>query len=629
METKTISISKHQHLADVYPLIETNTILNKRLSGVGATHCEIIAPRHSIIVVPNVPIITCKVERHRDSDNLFGVIANVSVREIEHYLETTISSNRRIKIMVTPESFHKVRKAFCEVEFDMYDNCFLMLDECHKFIKERDFRKEIVQPLHSFFKFKNKALVSATPITPSDPRFEEQGFKKVVVEPDWRFLHEIMIICADDIRRAFYNETVLTRQGELPKEPQCIFVNSISIIANLITDSNLEEISSIFCSDQSAVELRQRGFKNVHTEWKNEYEKPYMFFTSRFFTGLDIWLEKQPRVLYFSDAKNAEQTLMDPFTDMAQACGRFRGGMKGIYHFVNFNPEIEHKSTDDIEEYVNGIIKSHIALRDMLNTSQNKFEKQAVTKISEALPFKEIFFADEIDYFMKDNITDSERVWQYYNNWFSLQTAYGNSGYFRNPDVDDSNCFPPIPTELKKNPKRSRKEIERIQRIAIVETLSHIAPYYKTSAINDIIYTLRAINKLAVDAFFQLGKDFIEECDYNPKSIKKELLNRKVANVTPDEAFFITLHNSFEVGKKYLVSYAKEELRRIYQKFLLTPPFAITSKTLREYFEIDEKARIGNQKAVKILRKKAEGIPYYYNEVVDNTTTQPSHEFDS
>ena len=320
---------------------------------------------------------------------------------------------------------------------------------------------------------------------------------------------------------------------------------------------------------------------------------------------------------------------MDPFTDMAQACGRFRGGMKGIYHFVNFNPEIEHKSTDDIEEYVNGIIKSHIALRDMLNTSQNKFEKQAVTKISEALPFKEIFFEDEIDYFMKDNITDSERVWQYYNNWFSLQTAYGNSGYFRNPDVDDSNCFPPIPTELKKNPKRSRKEIERIQRIAIVETLSHIAPYYKTSAINDIIYTLRAINKLAVDAFFQLGKDFIEECDYNPKSIKKELLNRKVANVTPDEAFFITLHNSFEVGKKYLVSYAKEELRRIYQKFLLTPPFAITSKTLREYFEIDEKARIGNQKAVKILRKKAEGIPYYYNEVVDNTTTQPSHEFDS
>ncbi len=628
MKTKIISISKNQHLADVYRLIETNTILNKRLSGVGATHCEIIAPRHSIIVVPNVPIITCKVEKHKDSDNLFGVMANVKPREIEQYLETTISSNKRIKIMVTPESFDKVRKAFREVELDMYENCFLMLDECHKFIKERDFRQEIVQPLHSFFKFKNKALVSATPLTPSDPRFSEQGFHQIIVEPDWGFLHKILIICADDIRRAFYNETTLTRRGELPKEPQCIFINSISIIANLITDSNLEDISSIFCSEQSAIELRQRGFKNVHTEWKNEYEKPYMFFTSRFFTGLDIWLDKQPRVLYFSDAKNAEQTLMDPFTDMAQACGRFRNGMKEIYHFVNFNPDIERKTKDDIEDYVNGIIKSHIALRDMLNGSQLKFERQAVTKILEALPFKEIFFEDEIDYFMKDNITNAERVRQYYHDWFSLQTAYGNSGYFRVPDVDDSNCFPPIPAELKKNPKRSRKEIERIQRIAIVETLSHITPYYNTTAINDIIYTLSSINKLMVDAFFHLGKDFIEKCDYNPKLIKEELLNRKGAKATPDEAFFITLYNSFEEGKKYLVSMAREELRRIYKKFLLTPPHAITSKTLREYFEIDEKARIGNQKAVKILHKKAEGIPYYYNEVVDNTITQPSHEFD-
>lgn len=627
MQVQTITISKGQHLADVYPLIETNTILNKRLSGVGATHCEIIAPRHSIIVVPNVPIITCKVEKHKNSDNLFGVMANVSVRDIEQYLETTLSAKKLIKVMVTPESFYKVRKAFNEVDFNMYEDCFLMLDECHKFIKERDFRQDIVQPLHSFFKFKNKALVSATPLTPSDPRFKEQGFKLVTVEPDWRFLNDILIICADDIRRAFYSETAKTRNGELPEEPQCIFVNSISIIANLITDSNLEDISSIFCSEQSAVELRQRGFKNVHTEWKNEYENHYMFFTSRFFTGLDIWLENQPRVLYFSDAKNAEQTLMDPFTDMAQACGRFRNGMKKIYHFVNFNPDIEQKSNKDIEEYVGGIIKSHLVLRDMLNTSQMKFERQAIENALRALPFKEIFFEDEIDYFMKDNIADSERVKQYYNNWFSLQSAYGNSGYFRNPDVDDSAWFPPLPTELKKESKHSRKEIERIQRVAIVETLSHIAPFYKTTAINDIIYTLRSYDKLFVDAFFQLGKDFIEQCEYNPKLIKEELLHRKNNRATPDEAFFITLYSSFEVGKKYLLKDAKRELKRIYDKFLLIPPTTITGHSLRWHFDIDDTVRIGNDKAIKILRRKADGIQFYNDKVKDNTTTQPLTEF--
>lgn len=628
MENKTITISKGQHLADVYPLIETNTILNKRLSGVGATHCEIIAPRHSIIVVPNVPIITCKVEKHKDSDNLLGVMANVAVKDIEQYLETTLSAKKLIKIMVTPESFYKVRNAFNEVGFNMYEECFLMLDECHKFIKERDFRQDIVQPLHSFFKFKNKALVSATPLTPSDPRFKEQGFKKVMIEPNWGFLNDILIICADDIRRAFYSETAKTRHGELPKEPQCIFVNSTSIIANLITDSNLEDISSIFCSDQSAVELRQRGFKNVHTEWKNEYENHYMFFTSRFFTGLDIWLDKQPRVLYFSDAKNAEQTLMDPFTDMAQACGRFRNGMKGIFHFVNFNPDIEQKSSDDIEEYVGGIIKSHLALRDMLNASHMKFERQAIENALRALPFKEILFEDEIDYFMKDNIADSERVKQYYHNYFSLQTAYGNSGYFRNPDVDDSAWFPPIRAEIKNKPKQSRKEIERLRRIAIVETLSRIAPYYKTTAINDIIYTLRNYDKIFVDAFFKLGKDLIEQCEYSPKLIRHELQDRNNYRIEPDEAFFNTLFSSFEVGKKYLLKDAKRELQRIYDKFLLTPPTTITGHSLRWHFEIDDKVRIGNQKAIKILRRKADGITTYFQEIKDNKETKPLSAFE-
>ena len=79
-----------------------------------------------------------------------------------------------------------------------------------------------------------------------------------------------------------------------------------------------------------------------------------------------------------------------------------------------------------------------------------------------------------------------------------------------------------------------------------------------------------------------------------------------------DEAFFHVLYNSFEIGKKYLRTEAKAELRRIYDKFNLIPPTAITALSLEWHFEIDEKARIGNQKAIKILRRKAEGITKYF-----------------
>ena len=45
MKEKEILISKVngkvQHLSDIYPVIETNTILNKTITGIGATFSEI------------------------------------------------------------------------------------------------------------------------------------------------------------------------------------------------------------------------------------------------------------------------------------------------------------------------------------------------------------------------------------------------------------------------------------------------------------------------------------------------------------------------------------------------------------------------------------------------------------
>ena len=75
MITKEIRISqvngKVQHLSDIYPVIETNTILNKTITGIGATYSEIKAPRNSIIIEPTRPVIYGKTRdtKHKD-DNL-------------------------------------------------------------------------------------------------------------------------------------------------------------------------------------------------------------------------------------------------------------------------------------------------------------------------------------------------------------------------------------------------------------------------------------------------------------------------------------------------------------------------------------------------------------------------------
>ena len=60
MNEKSIYIKNGQRLSDVYSIIEPNTILCKFLTGIGATHLEITAPRHSILIEPNIPPIKGK-----------------------------------------------------------------------------------------------------------------------------------------------------------------------------------------------------------------------------------------------------------------------------------------------------------------------------------------------------------------------------------------------------------------------------------------------------------------------------------------------------------------------------------------------------------------------------------------
>ena len=53
---------KIQYLTEVLPQIPTNTILYKKLTGLGATYGELKANRNSIILEPNVPVIKANVK---------------------------------------------------------------------------------------------------------------------------------------------------------------------------------------------------------------------------------------------------------------------------------------------------------------------------------------------------------------------------------------------------------------------------------------------------------------------------------------------------------------------------------------------------------------------------------------
>ena len=107
---------------------------------------------------------------------------------------TEIEPNPYHKLMTTPESFQKVKQAVNNVGIDLYSHFFCLMDESHLLVKDVDYRENIVLPMNDFFLFKQKALVSATPIALSDPRFKAQGFRTVTIDADYDYRQEITVI---------------------------------------------------------------------------------------------------------------------------------------------------------------------------------------------------------------------------------------------------------------------------------------------------------------------------------------------------------------------------------------------------------------------------------------------------
>ena len=196
----TIVSGRPQHLSDIYPIIETNTILNKTITGIGATYSEIKAPRNSIIIEPSKPVIYSKTHdpKHMD-DNLLGVVERIYTESIVKYIETSIRQGKRIKILTTPESFRKVLDAFESLDIDIrFDGYFLMFDEIQKSVKDCDYRSDITLPMDLFFECRDKAVVSATPPTQyADTRFND--FQMVKLCPDYDYRMDLQLYTTNNV----------------------------------------------------------------------------------------------------------------------------------------------------------------------------------------------------------------------------------------------------------------------------------------------------------------------------------------------------------------------------------------------------------------------------------------------
>ena len=487
-----ITLKEGQYLSDVMNEIPSNCILSKRIPGCGATTLELDTNRSSIIVVPNVPVIVSKCNKY---PNLVGVYEGVNQSQIIEYL----TNNPTRKIMTTPESFSKVKSACEKCNINIYTNFFLLMDECHQLIKDVDYRIDIVMPMNDFFCFNRKALVSATPIGFSDPRFEENHFKIIEITADYDYRLDITVTQTYNIAKAV-GEYLENHNGTI-----CFFINSVVEIFSLMKHFDIMEDSAVYCAPKSRSKLKNEyDFTNAYTEWSSDTMKKYNFFTGRFFTAFDLELPYKPDLVMITDPYNAEYTMLDVDTDCIQICGRFRNGINSATHIYRVNPEIVVKSREQMEWEISAHEFAYQTIQTLYNSADNKESRFAFGAVLETLPFRKYQYPDFTkNWFAVDNDINEVLV---QNQYQSDITEWYTDCHFFNPTF--TKCGYDKDDEKMKiiGAARSVKD-KRRKMVQILSEREESQSEYALDFMND----MRKIDPFIVDAYEVLGKERIEE----------------------------------------------------------------------------------------------------------------------
>lgn len=597
MKTKEVSIRQGEWLLSAlnrlgYDWIPTNTLLNKTLTGLGATHCEIHSKRNSIIIEPNVPVILGKLA---ENQSLEAVYEKCTPYTLKKYLRMDIPYK---KILTTPESFHKIRKEVQALNINIYQDYFCLFDECEKITQDVDYRRKIAQPIYDFFQFENKAFVSATPLAMSHKEFERQDFQEIKIVPDYDYQKDLNLIVTNNSLKTL--KEVLDNKKE--SKHICIFFNVTDGIHAIIDNFGLTDYK-IFCSQKSVDKLAKRGIQNAYSQIDYPLAK-YNFFTCRFYSGLDIVLGKhKPDIILLTDFSAANWTIIDPFTEAIQIQGRFRKTKEdevitynSLTHITTINPDMRVRSNEDVRTRIEQFIENYNQLKERHDNEADSIKQEAIFEDMQSLKYQELIDEQgEINAFSVDNLYNEERVKAYYTSAQSLYQAYQETGFFK-VSLQDISTSIGDDDLIKLNRSKTKKERWKI----LVKLLDKISQDYAENKIEKKEYDgylnlLRSQedSQYLIDAYLKIGKEGIEKANYQKGQIDKAM---KQFDKEKAESFRFfpevkkAIQEEFEMNVYINKNEIRNRLQAIYNEKGIN--FKVTQDTITDYYTTDNSGSI-------------------------------------
>ncbi len=600
METRTIKFYKEdKYLTTVFErekfelnAIPTNCVLNKTIPGLGATHSEILAERNSFIIEPNIPVIFGKTQGKKE---LLAVWEKTTDKQIENYLNNT--RFRFKKILCTPESYMRVSRIAIGLGINIYQEYFCLFDECEKITQDIDFRENIALPMNDFFSFTNKAFVSATPLRLRNPEFEEQGFIIRKVDPQFDYKKDINLVVTNR-----YDKTVIDKLEELrDSDCVCVFLNSTNGINKIVTHLESKRINNYktFCSDKSVIKFKDREIKNSFENLDLPLAK-YNFFTCRFFSAVDIKIDKKPDILVLTDLNEAKYSRIDPVTNAIQIYGRFRNvfedgrSFNSLTHITNVDESETVLDEPDIETFLEESELLFDTIKSKLKEESNKGRRKLLYDDLLKITFNRFINDDGTkNYFAIDNFYDDERVKGYYITDEAIESAYCKTNHF---NVNFDRKIDIVGDKELLHYKRLRSDLK--SRAYIVEILASLdenedmhskaKEYVKIQFLKHEVREKAEVAKYIIDAYEKLGAEALKQTEYKKNRINqllkqhdKETNHRKMFSLSVREGLKSRLLENTEYPFKDVVTVFEQIFiaNGIEAKYNLT--------TIRKFFGAD------------------------------------------
>lgn len=530
-------------------------LINKGKVGCGGTTVALSSNKDTIVCVPFVSLIQNKCSQN---PNILGVYEGIKDSEIEYY----IAHNNIRKIMCTYDSLERVSKI---TGYDYY----LLVDELHLLFTNYCFRNKAVKSvLKLYSKFREWSFLTATPIEDDFMLEELKDIPKFNI--DWEDKTEIKVkaIKCTKVLSTTKN-IILDYLNDKMFGNAHIFVNSVDIIAKLITTCKLDNSNTriIFSKSNSKYSNTCCGIINGNT---TDSVKKINLYTSTCFEGCDLYDEDGK--IYIVSSSSKAQTLLDISTSIRQIAGRIRNTKyHTIVHLYNNTRYSKDISYEEYREYCFKEIENIKEYCKLIN--QNPLLRDGTKESTYPYVVKEDIFTFDSN-LLKIDLFNFRCTHYIYS--LNINSEYTKNGFEVFNDIDT------VSDKLLKNPSRRTTFKE-----AILEYDSLVSNKYNLKRLDTLIAKYPYIK----EAYDKLGMNRIKELNY--KGIKKELI--KIAPIK--ESIKITKLLNIKIGDFITGKEIKSTLETIYSELgITTKP---TLNTFKEFAILESKIKKINGKTTK------------------------------